>query len=172
MERMSRNDKQGIALWPLARKTSVKCREFVIPRSDWEQNNAPVIKTARFIIRSLSITDLNDFARIGGDARVAPMILRATSPWPLQDAAVMLMQSAFTGRPGYRLGVYDEKDRLIGCLGLGPNASIAYFFDPDIWGQGSRQRRLAFLSKIALKDMNFKASSQTDFTTTRPPDVC
>ena len=32
------------------------------------------------------------------------MILRATSPWPLQDAAVMLMQSAFTGRPGYRLG--------------------------------------------------------------------
>ena len=95
---------QPIALWPLARKTSVKCREFVIPSSDWEQNNAPVIKTARFIIRSLSITDLNDFARIGGDVRVAPMILRATSPWPLQDAAVMLMQSAFTGRPGYRLG--------------------------------------------------------------------
>jgi len=127
---------QPIALWPLARQTSVKCREFVIPRSDWEQNNAPVIKTARFIIRSLSITDLNDFARIGGDARVAPMILRATTPWPLPDAAEVLMQSAFTGRPGYRLGVYDAKERLLGCVGLGPDASIAYFFDPDRWGNG------------------------------------
>ena len=157
MERMSRNDKQGIALWPLARKTSVKCREFVIPRSDWEQNNAPVIKTARFIIRSLSITDLNDFARIGGDARVAPMILRATSPWPLQDAAVMLMQSAFTGRPGYRIGVYDEKDRLIGCLGLGPNASIAYFFDPDIWGHGVATEAVSAFVKDCFERYEFQS---------------
>ena len=148
---------QPIALWPLARKTSVKCREFVIPRSDWEQNNAPVIKTARFIIRSLSITDLNDFARIGGDARVAPMILRATSPWPLQDAAVMLMQSAFTGRPGYRIGVYDEKDRLIGCLGLGPNASIAYFFDPDIWGHGVATEAVSAFVKDCFERYEFQS---------------
>ena len=148
---------QPIALWPLARKTSVKCRAFVIPRSDWEQNVAPVIKTARFIIRSLSITDLNDFARIGGDARVAPMILRATSPWPLQDAAVMLMQSAFTGRPGYRLGVYDEKDRLIGCLGLGPNASIAYFFDPDIWGHGVATEAVSAFVKDCFERYEFQS---------------
>ena len=116
-----------------------------------------MIKTARFIIRSLSIEDLNDFARIGGDVRVAPMILMATSPWPLQDTAVMLIQSAFTGRPGYRLGVYNKEDRLIGCLGLGPNAGIAYFFDPDIWGQGVATEAVSAFVKDCFERYEFQS---------------
>ena len=124
-------------LWALSRQGPVTSRNFIFPRSEWQTRHAPVILTKRLKITSMHVSDIENLARIGGDPRVAPMILRPTSPWPKEEAAMMLMQSCYTGRPGYRLGVYvKQSGRFIGCVGLGPDASIAYFFDPDFWGQG------------------------------------
>ena len=38
------------------------------------------IKTPRVVLRGLNADHLTDIARIGGDQKVAPMIMRATVP--------------------------------------------------------------------------------------------
>lgn len=155
LEKVGMKEVGSVDLWCLPRRAKVRSREFAIQRSQWQQQNAPVIKTGRLTLKSLQVDDLDEFARIGGDARVAPMILRATSPWPLEDAARTLMQSAYTGRPGYRLGVYRDEHELIGCLGLGPDASIAYFFAPEVWGQGYASEALTAFVRDCFKRFDF-----------------
>ena len=94
------------------------------------------IKTPRVVLRGLNADHVTDIVRIGGDQKVAPMIMCATVPWPVHDAAAWIEASAYNGQLGYRLGIFKTDGPLIGCIGIGPDKSLMYFLDPAYWGQG------------------------------------
>ena len=94
-----------------------------------------VYHTERLSVRPLTRTDAPDLARIGGDARVAPMIFAATVPWSVEGAERLIARDQWTGRLGFRLAILKDDD-LIGTIAAFPDANIAYFLAPDVWGKG------------------------------------
>ncbi|XXK32960.1 GNAT family N-acetyltransferase [Rhodobacteraceae bacterium nBUS_24] len=73
--------------WSRARSAPVTSCEHVLTRSEWLLNNPIRIDTPRVVLRGLNADHVTDIARIGGDEKVAPMIMRSTVPWPVHDAA-------------------------------------------------------------------------------------
>ena len=122
--------------WCRARSAPVTSCEHVLTRREWLLNNPIMIDTSRAVLRGLNADHVADIARIGGDQKVAPMIMRATVPWPIHDAAAWIEASAYNGQLGYRLGIFKTDGQLIGCIGVGLDKSLMYFLDPANWGQG------------------------------------
>ena len=125
-----------VRYWSRARSAPVTSCEHVLTRSEWLLNNSIRIDTPRVVLRGLNADHVTDIARIGGDQKVAPMIMHATVPWPVHDAAAWIEASAYNGQLGYRLGIFKTDGPLMGCIGIGPDKSLMYFLDPSYWGQG------------------------------------
>ena len=122
--------------WSRARSAPVTSCEHVLTRREWLLNNPIRIDTPRVVLRGLNADQVTDIARIGGDQKVAPMIMHATVPWLVHDAVAWIEASAYNGQLGYRLGIFKTDGPLMGCIGIGPDKSLMYFLDPSYWGQG------------------------------------
>ena len=119
--------------------TAILLHSMALIRDDWLAANPLVIETERLVLRPLNPErDAADLARIGGDARVAPMLMSVPSPWTESEARGWIERGAWRGYPGFRLGIFLEDGPLIGAVGLGPGNPLTtmYFIDPDHWGNG------------------------------------
>lgn len=93
--------------------------------------------TARLRLRPLTQADAPDLARIGGDARVARMFISILSPWPAAALHDWIEKAAWTGKPGYRLGICLPDGALIGTVGFGGDPlEVGYFLAADQVGKG------------------------------------
>lgn len=99
------------------------------------------LRTRRLALRELMAEDVSDFARIGGHADVAPMLMAATVPWPEAAVARWIEMSTWRGSLGFRAAVLRD-GAVIGCVGAGQmheatsSATLMYFIDPAFWGKG------------------------------------
>lgn len=97
------------------------------------------LQTERLTLRELAPeADAPALARIGGDPRVAPMLVHPTVPWPVESARAWAEAYRYTGAPGFRVAIC-LGGTLIGTalFGIkGGTATCAYFIDPAHWGQG------------------------------------
>ncbi|MBK5932968.1 RimJ/RimL family protein N-acetyltransferase [Rhodovulum imhoffii] len=111
------------------------------------------IETPRLTLRPLGASDAPVLSRIGGDARVAPMLGTLRSPWPEPEVRQWIARARFRGTPAHRLGVVLKGGPLIGTVGLAgaPHACV-YFLAPGQWGKGYATEALrAFLSACFVR---------------------
>jgi len=136
-----------------ARGGEVEIQRMVLDHATWTaRRTLPTLMTPRLSLRPHRPEDAPDFARIGGDPRVAPMLFRMTAPWPVADAAQMIAETAWQDRLGFRLAVCRRSVPLIGSVSVFENGAIAYCLDPDTWGQGLIQEALrAFLPALVRR---------------------
>jgi len=139
--RMGFRDDGPREIWSTPLSQMMPARDLVMSRTDWAASRRYRLRTPRLRLRELRDGDVPALARIGGDARVAPMIWGATSPWP-EDAAHRWVQAwKYRGRPGFRAAICTRLGRLIGTIMVAPNdtageGTTAWFIDPDYWGRG------------------------------------
>lgn len=111
------------------------------------------IRTDRLRLAPLDIErDWRDIARIGGDPQVARMTSTHRSPWPEAEVRACLAESQWSGKLGFRLGIWFE-GRLIGAIGIWDNpVEIGYFLDPAVWGRGiATEAMSAFLPQMIAR---------------------
>ncbi|MEO0912779.1 MAG: GNAT family N-acetyltransferase [Pseudomonadota bacterium] len=107
------------------------------------------LETPRLTLRPLSLDDIPALQRIGGQQRVARMLLSVKSPWAAEDVRAWIERARWRGRPGFRLAIcLKGGSPLIGSVGMGGTpATCAYFLDPDHWGKGyATEAMQAFLA--------------------------
>lgn len=122
---------------PLGHKVTIQ--RMMLTRDDWLAANPLVIETERLVLRPFDPAhDVGALARIGGDPRVAPMLMSVPSPWSEEGACDWITRAPWHGCPGFRLGIFLKDGTLIGATGLGPGDPMTtmYFIDPSRWGQG------------------------------------
>lgn len=143
---------------PEATGAPVLCHAMALTPEQWHALNPWVIETERLRLRPVTPGDVPDIARIGGDPRVAPMIFAATIGWTEREAARFVERFRWRGRLGFRMGL--ERDgAVIGTVGLGTVAAgkapeVAYFLDPDHWGQGIISEALTAFLPAAMDRLN------------------
>ncbi|MGB3177912.1 MAG: GNAT family N-acetyltransferase [Albidovulum sp.] len=127
---------QRVYARPLGRDVTIQ--RMQLTRDDWIAANPLRIETHRLILKPFeSDRDWQGLARIGGDARVAPMLMSALSPWLEPEVRRWIDTSHWRGHTGFRIGIFDKNNRIIGALGLGGTPpSVMYFLAPACWGQG------------------------------------
>lgn len=104
---------------------------------DLPEENGLRLVTARLRLRPLTQADAPVLGRIGGTLRVARMFKSILSPWPDDALRVWIEKAAWTGKPGYRLGICLPDGALIGTVGFGGDPlEIGYFLDADYAGKG------------------------------------
>ena len=111
------------------------------------------ILTDRLRLAPLEIArDWRDIARIGGDPQVARMTSSHRSPWPEADVRACLAESQWSGKLGFRLGIWFE-NHLVGAIGIWDNpVEIGYFLDPAVWGRGiATEAMAAFLPQMITR---------------------
>jgi RimJ/RimL family protein N-acetyltransferase len=117
-----------------ARGDDVVVRRMILTPQDWQ--NRLWITTPRLVIRPLRPRDAPNLTRFGGLPDVARMLGSVPSPWSIDHAIDWMRKGAWTGRLGFRLGVFRD-GTLVGMVGLGGTpVSAAYFLDPDHAGLG------------------------------------
>ena len=124
----------------VARGVETAARDWMLWRDGREPGPLRYrLTTARLTLRELDPeADAPALARIGGDPRVAPMLVHPTVPWPVDKARAWADRFRYTGEPGFRVAICRE-GTLIGTGYFGIHdgtATCAYFLDPDHWGQG------------------------------------
>ncbi|MFQ6552295.1 GNAT family N-acetyltransferase [Aestuariibius insulae] len=130
----------------------VEGRALTLSRARWQARRAFRIETDRLVIREIHDADWPDLVRIGGDARVAPMLASVMTPWPEVQCRRWIAAGRYHGRPGFRATVLTKDARVIGCFGFGKSPEVehqscAYFINPHYWGQGyATEGMRAFLS--------------------------
>ena len=109
-----------------------------LTRSDWLNANPLIVDADRLVLKPLNADrDWRDLSRIGGDPRVAPMLLWVLSPWPEAEVRRWVNRSLWRGHTGFRLGIFLKDGPLVGVVGLFPDpVNVMYFIDPDHWGRG------------------------------------
>jgi RimJ/RimL family protein N-acetyltransferase len=118
-----------------ARGEDVVSRCMTLSPQDWQ--NRLWIMTPRLVIRPLRLRDAPNLIRFGGLPDVARMLGSVPSPWPLDHAEGWIAKSVWTGKLGFRLGVWLQDGTLIGMVGLGgAPMSAAYFIDPGHAARG------------------------------------
>ncbi len=131
-----------------ARQGTVQCRNFALTRMDWALRNPPILHTDRLVLTPLTFDHLTQFAEILGHPDVAPMMMPATVPWPIDDAADILSRSIYLGRLGFRMAIL-AGERMVGTCGIGPSGSVMFAIHPDAWGQGfATEAMQSFISHI------------------------
>lgn len=119
-------------------------RAFRLTRAGFNAAHALVLDTPRLRLRPLSLGDAPALARIGGDARVAPMIHWATVPWPQPEAHRFVAHFLWRGALPFRLAIcLKPEGRLIGTIGASAAPEVFYFLDPAHWGRGLMGEALA-----------------------------
>ena len=126
---------------PPATGQSVKLQRMKLTREQWLTACPLCIETDRLTLREFGPQDHPSLSRIGGDPTVAPMLMSVTSPWPISRVAGWVDAARYRGKPGFRAAITTHDATLIGAIGLGParadgSASMMYFLDPSVWGQG------------------------------------
>jgi RimJ/RimL family protein N-acetyltransferase len=119
----------------------VDSTEMVLTRTRWRERRSYALVTPRLVLRELRSDDWHDLQRIGGDARVAPMLSSVQSPWPEDAVRRWIDGSRYRGRAGFRAAVCKPDGTLIGCVGMGripgtPEITASWFIDPAHWGRG------------------------------------
>ena len=120
--------------------STINSHKMALTRATWRANREFRLTTPRLTLREIRAEDWPDVQRIGGDPRVAPMLVSAQTPWPKEDVQQWIKFQMFRGRIGFRVAICLDH-RLIGTAMFGgpPMVSApttAYFIDPDHWGNG------------------------------------
>ena len=128
---------------------AVELQKVALSREVWAARRAlPEIVTPRLRLRPLTHDDAPRLAAMAGRHEVAPMILRATIPWPLDAVHRYIDAYPWTGKLGVRLGVcHAGTGELIGMVGINNRPFTFYFFDPHHWRRGyATEAMRAFLA--------------------------
>lgn len=138
-----------------ARQSSVDVCKMVLTAEQWHALNPWQIKTPRLMMRPLRPSDAPVVADIGGTRAVAPMILSATVPWPIEKVEHWIEQSRWRGTLGVRFAI-ECQGKLVGVVGLGrganpKTAATMYFLDPAHWGQGIATEAMSHLMGAAFE---------------------
>ncbi len=120
-----------------AQGASLPITHFALSRARWLAATPLRIETARLVIRPYRPADAPAFRAIANHAGVARMMASLPHPMSEAQAADWIAARAWTGRPGFCLGVFLRDGTLVGNLGLGGTPlSTMYFFGPRHWRRG------------------------------------
>ena len=136
-----------------------------LTRADWLAVHNLPIKSSDLSIRPFTLRDAPALQRMVGNDQVAPMMARVTSPWPLKDVQNWIIQGAYSGQMGFRLGVTLPDETLIGFVGMsGDPANLAYFIDQSHWGQGYATRAAKAVIDFTFSNFEIDAIEADAFT--------
>ncbi len=120
-----------------AQGATLPITRYALTRAAWLAANPLSLETARLVIRPYIPADAPAFRAIANHASVARMMTSVPHPMSEAQAADWIAARAWTGRPGFCLGVWLKDGPLIGNLGLGgAPLSTMYFFGPRHWRRG------------------------------------
>lgn len=121
----------------------------------------PTLETERFVLRELTIDDLDAIYRMMSDERVTRYFGRA--PMTSRDEAagrIVSIRNDFRDQNGVRWGIARrEGGELLGSCGywriLRPHfrAEVGYELDPACWGQGVMPEALAAIARYGFETM-------------------
>ncbi len=109
------------------------------------------LQAKRIYLRPLTQKDAPRLQTIAGVPEIAGMMRSVTLPWEDAKVAEWIDQSKWRGHLGFRLGICLKNETLIGTIGIGRDADIAYFIGLDYWKNGFASEALhLFLTWIYM----------------------
>jgi len=110
-----------------------------------------LLSTRRLTLRPFREVDLADLQHIGNLPEVARMMASITLPWQAEAVRRWVEDNAWQGGLGFRLGIFDEANRVIGAIGLdGTPLELSYLIAPQDWGQGYASEAVRALLDFAF----------------------
>jgi len=134
---------------------------------------APVLRTARLLLRPLQVDDAAEFHRLINDWEICRKLPEAPFPYPADLAAAWIAAAAADRGAGraQQFGLIEaQSGALIGCAGLrlapdGRSADLGYWLGRAYWGQGhalEAARRLVEWAFAALPVAEITATAAAD----------
>ena len=121
---------------------------------DWAFACDPKIRTARLLMKPLTLDDAARISVLGGDPDVSRMLASVTHPFTVEDAQKWIAAAIYKGRPGFRFGIW-QADTLIGVVMIGGDpVSAAYWLGKDHWGQGYATEAMAQFLAVMVPKLN------------------
>lgn len=110
-----------------------------------------LLSTGRLTLRPFCEADLAGLQRIGNLPEVARMMGSIALPWTCEAVGKWVASSAWQGDLGFRLGIFDDGDRLVGAIGLERDpAALSYLIAPQDWGRGYASEAVGALLDFAF----------------------
>lgn len=133
-------------------RTDIPSRAMIQTRARWQDRRQLRLSTDRLTLRELHPSDAPALAAALGHAEVAQNLISITVPWAEPDVQRFIARCRYRGRPGFRLGVFQDGD-LVGTVGLGRGEGgvpvAMYAFAPSTWGQGiATESMTAFMAEV------------------------
>ncbi len=96
-----------------------------------------LLSTGRLTLRPFREVDLAGLQRIGNLPEVARMMASISLPWQAEAVRSWVEDNAWQGELGFRLGIFDDANQVIGGIGLdGSPLELSYLLAPEAWGKG------------------------------------
>lgn len=139
----------------------VENHRMALTRGEWRTRREYRLSTERLTLRELRHEDWPEIQRIGGDPRVAPNLAVVPLPWPRARVHAWIEAQRYRGRPHFRLAICLD-GRLIGTVYFGrppwaKENTLAYFIDPDHWGNGYATEAARALCSDAMARFDIKS---------------
>jgi 8-oxo-dGTP diphosphatase len=148
-----------------AERDAVDAGHTTPERTDPERTDprAPVLRTARFLLRPLQPRDAETIHRLVNDWGVVRMLSRLPFPYPraLTDEWIASTAREMADGTAWHLAIVDERSSppaLVGCLGLrvdaaGRTADLGYWVGRRYWNTGVARETAGRLSRWALANL-------------------
>ncbi|MCK0100943.1 GNAT family N-acetyltransferase [Pseudohalocynthiibacter sp. F2068] len=102
-----------------------------------ENKRTLIFGTPRLEVRAFAPEDWTRLSEIGGNPKVARMMLSLNAPWPEADVKIWMAQNTYQGTLGYLAGIYLPDETLIGFVRIGGTPiTCGFAVDPDYQGLG------------------------------------
>lgn len=120
-----------------AQNREVDATDVALTRENWLARTPLRIETDRLVIRDFAPDDTAVFHSFAAQPDVARMMQSIPTPLSLAQALEWIDTRRYRGRLGFCAGVYLRSGVLVGTVGIGGDpVNVAYFFDPNHWGNG------------------------------------
>jgi len=93
---------------------------------------APVLRSARLVLRPLDRGDFDDIVRLVGDYDVSKMLTHVPYPYSMSDAEHFFAMDQADELD--MLWMITHQDELVGAISIG--SELGYWLGQDHWGQG------------------------------------
>lgn len=137
-----------------ARKVETELRNYTLSRADWADRNSMLISVEDLQLRPLTQNDVPELRAGLGVPEVSEWLHSIPSPWPHNDCADWVEQSAWTGRLNTRLGIV-HAGKLCGTVGLHRKGTDTPFLSfavmPDAQGQSVARRAAGALLRHVFR---------------------
>ncbi|WP_112322691.1 GNAT family N-acetyltransferase [Oceanibium sediminis] len=128
-------------------------RRMWLSRADWDFARNPHILTARLRLAPIAPEHAKDAAEGANDPDVARMTATIPHPFDSAQALAWMGDNRWSGRPGFRWGVWLKDGPLVGMVMIGGHpASVGYWIARAHWGRGyATEAMRAFLADVLAR---------------------